>query len=165
MDTVIPVGTDWNEDFQEWLEPFLAVFKRSEQRCWAPLYLQGLIGPGARKSVEPMAERVCPGQTQQLHHFVATSPWSTAPLEQVLRKTADALVGGEDAVLIVDDTALPKQGKQSVGVKRQHCGALGKQAHCQVLVSLTLAQQEVPVPIALRLYLPKDWAQDEARRT
>ncbi|SMP82013.1 DDE superfamily endonuclease [Noviherbaspirillum suwonense] len=111
-----------------------------------------------------MAERVCPGQTQQLSHFVSTSPWPTAPLEQVLRKTSDALVGGQDAVLIVDDTALPKQGKHSVGVKRQHCGVLGKQANCQVLVSLTLAQQEVPVPIALRPYLPKDWAQDKARR-
>jgi SRSO17 transposase len=164
MDTVISVDADWNEDFQEWLKPFLAVFNRSEQRCWAPLYLQGLLGPGARKSVEPMAERVCPGQTQQLHHFVSTSPWSTAPLEQVLRKTADALVGDDDAVLIVDDTALPKQGKHSVGVKRQHCGVLGKQANCQVLVSLTLAQKEVPVPIALRLYLPKDWTQDKARR-
>jgi SRSO17 transposase len=82
----------------------------------------------------------------------------------VLSKTADALVGGKDAVLIVDDTALPKQGKHSVGVKRQHCGVLGKQANCQVLVSLTLAQKEVPVPNALRLYLPKDWAQDKARR-
>jgi SRSO17 transposase len=111
-----------------------------------------------------MAERVCPGQTQQLHHFVSTSAWSTAPLEQVLRKTADALVGGKDAALIVDDTALPKQGKHSVGVKRQHCGVLGKQANCQVLVSLTLARKEVPVPIALRLYLPEDWAQDDARR-
>jgi len=164
MDTVIPVETDWHADLQEWLQPFLAVFRRSEQRCWAPLYLQALLGPGARKSVEPMAERVCPGQTQQLHHFVSTSPWSTAPLEQVLRKTADALVGGKDAALIVDDTALPKQGKHSVGVKRQHCGVLGKQANCQVLVSLTLARKEVPVPIALRLYLPEDWTQDEARR-
>jgi hypothetical protein len=62
MDATIPVGTDWHEHFQEWLKPFLAVFRRSEQRCWAPLYLQGLLGPGARKSVEPMAERVCPGQ-------------------------------------------------------------------------------------------------------
>ena len=164
MNSVIPTGTDWPADLQEWLQPFLAAFKRSEQRCWAPLYLQGLLGPGARKSVEPMAERVCPGQTQQLHHFVSTSTWSTAPLEQVLRKTADALVGGKDAVLIVDDTALPKQGKHSVGVKRQHCGVLGKQANCQVLVSLTLARKEVPVPIALRLYLPEDWTQDEARR-
>jgi SRSO17 transposase len=164
MDPVIPVGTDWHKDFEQWLAPFLAVLKRSEQRCWAPLYLQGLLGPGSRKSVEPMAERVCPGQTQQLHHFVSTSPWPTDPLEQVLRKTADALVGGQDALLIVDDTALPKQGKHSVGVKRQHCGVLGKQANCQVLVSLTLARQEVPVPIALRLYLPEDWAQDPARR-
>ena len=134
---MIPAGTDWHSDFQEWLRPFLAVFKRSEQRCWAPVYLEGLTGPGARKSVEPMAERVCPGQTQQLHHFVSTSTWPTTPLEQVLRKTADALVGGKDAALIVDDTALPKQGKHSVGVKRQHCGVLGKQANCQVLVSLT----------------------------
>lgn len=164
MNTKMSAGTDWHEDFEEWLKPFLAVFRRSEQRCWAPLYLQGLLGPGARKSVEPMAERVCPGQTQQLHHFVSTSPWSTAPLEQVLRKAADVLVGGNDAALIVDDTALPKQGKHSVGVKRQHCGVLGKQANCQVLVSLTLARKEVPVPIALRLYLPEDWAQDAARR-
>lgn len=141
MDIIIPVGTDWREDLAQWLAPFLAVFKRSEQRFWAPFYLHGLLGPGARKSVEPMAERVCPGQTQQLHHFVSTSPWSTAPLEQVLHKTADSLVGGQDAVLIVDDTALPKQGKHSVGVKRQHCGVLGKQANCQVLVSLTLAHQ------------------------
>jgi len=164
MNTMISAEVDWHDDFQEWLQPFLAVFKRSEQRCWAPLYLQGLLGPGARKSVEPMAESVCPGQTQQLHHFVSTSPWATAPLEQVLRRAADALVGGKDAALIVDDTALPKQGKHSVGVKRQHCGVLGKQANCQVLVSLTLAHREVPVPIALRLYLLEDWAQDKARR-
>jgi len=156
---------DWQEDFGVWLGPFLAALGRSEQRHWAPLYLQGLLGPGARKSIEPMAQRVCPGQNEQLHHFVCTSPWACEPLEQVLRKTADALVGGEDAVLIVDDTALPKQGKHSVGVKRQHCGVLGKRANCQVLVSLTLACEEVPVPIALRLYLPEDWAQDEARRT
>lgn len=142
MNSVIPAGTDWHSDFQEWLRAFLAVFKRSEQRCWAPLYLEGLLGSGARKSVEPMAERVCHGQTQQLHHFVSTSTWPTAPLEQVLRETANALVG----------------------IKRQHCGVLGKQANCQVLVSLTFARTEVPVPIALQLYLPEDWAQDEARR-
>jgi hypothetical protein len=100
MNSVIPAGTDWPADLQEWLQPFLAVFRRFEQRCWAPLYLQGLLGPGARKSVEPMAERVCPGQTQQLHHFVSMSIWSTAPLKQVLRKTADALVGSKDAVLM-----------------------------------------------------------------
>ena len=142
---------DWHDDLRVWLEPFLAALGRAEQRHWAPLYVQGLLGPGARKSVEPMAERVCPGQTQQLHHFVCTSPWSTEPLEQVLRHRADALVGGDDAVLIVDDTALLKQGRHSVGVKHQYCGLLGKQANCQVLVSLTLARQEVPVAIGLRL--------------
>ena len=140
MNSVIPAGTDWHADLREWLQPFLAMFKRSEQRCWAPVYLQGLLGAGTRKSVEPVAERVCPGQTQQLHHFVSTLPWSSAPLEEVLRKTADALVGGKDAELIVDDTALLNQGKHSVDVKRQHCGVLGKQANCQVLVSLTLAR-------------------------
>ena len=133
----------WRDDLLAWLEPFLAALGRAEQRRWAPLYVQGLLGSGARKSVEPMAERVCPGQTQQLHHFVSTSPWSTEPLERVLRQKADALVGGDEAVLIVDDTALPKQGRHSVGVKRQHCGVLGKRANCQVLVSLTLAREEV----------------------
>jgi FOG: Transposase len=164
MNTEIPGEADWHDDFRAWLEPFLAAFRRSEQRYWAPLYLQGLLGPGHRKSVEPMAERVCPGQTQQLHHFVSASTWPTEPLEQVLRQTADALVGGDDAALIVDDVALPKQGRHSVGVKRQYCGVLGKQANCQVMVSLTLARREVPVPLTLRLYLPQDWAQDEERR-
>jgi hypothetical protein len=73
MNTEIRDGADWHDDFRAWLEPFLAAFRRSEQRYWAPLYLQGLLGPGHRKSVEPMAERVCPGQTQQLHHFVSAS--------------------------------------------------------------------------------------------
>jgi SRSO17 transposase len=164
MNTEIRDGADWHDDFRAWLEPFLAAFRRSEQRYWAPLYLQGLLGPGHRKSVEPMAERVCPGQTQQLHHFVSASTWATEPLEQVLRQAADALVGGDDAALIVDDVALPKQGRHSVGVKRQYCGVLGKQANCQVMVSLTLARREVPVPMTLRLYLPEDWAQDQQRR-
>jgi len=155
---------DWREDFRAWLEPFLEAFRRAEQRHWAPLYLEGLLGPGERKSVEPMAERVCPGETQQLHHFVSTSPWATAPLEAVLLATADHLVGGPEAVLIIDDTALPKQGTHSVGVVRQYCGALGKRANCQVLVSLTLARGEVPVPLALRLYLPEQWALDPERR-
>ena len=154
---------NWREDFRAWLAPFLEAFQRAEQRQWAPLYLDGLLGPGERKSVEPLAERVCPGETQQLHHFVSTSPWATAPLEAVLLKTADRLVGGPEAVLIIDDTALPKQGRHSVGVARQYCGALGKRANCQVLVSLTLATGEVPVPLALRLYLPEEWARDPER--
>jgi SRSO17 transposase len=127
------------------------------------VYLEGLLGPGERKSVAPLAARVAPGEVEQLHHFVATSPWATAPLEQVLAQTAERLVGGPRAVLIIDDTALPKQGRHSVGVARQYCGALGKTANCQTLVSLTLARGEVPVPLALRLYLPQEWTDNRAR--
>ena len=73
-------GPDWQTEFETWLTPFLDRLRRKEQRRWAPVYLQGLIGPGERKSVEPMAARVAPGEVQQLHHFVAASPWATAPL-------------------------------------------------------------------------------------
>src|SRR5687768_17392134 len=120
----------WENELERWLGPFLARLRRQAQRRWAPVYLRGLILPGARKSVEPMAARVAPGDVQQLHHFVSTSPWPTAPLEDELVKAADRLVGGPDAVLVVDDTALVKQGRRSVGVKRQYCGRLGKKANC-----------------------------------
>src|SRR3954470_7326718 len=116
----------WEDGLERWLGPFLARLRREEQRRWAPFYLKGLILPGERKSGEPMAARVAPGDTQQLHHFVSTSPWATAPLEDELVKAADRLVGRPDAVLMVNDTALVKQGWRSVGVKRQYCGQLGK---------------------------------------
>ena len=140
----------WEVELGRWLEPFLALLRRRAQRHWAPFYLKGLILPGERKSVEPMAARVAPGDLQQLHHFVSTSPWASASLEEELVKAADRLVGGPDAVLVVDDTALVKQGRHSVGVKRQYCGQLGKKANCQSLVSLTLARAEVPVGVGLR---------------
>ena len=154
----------WEDELQHWLEPFVARLGRKEQRRWAPFYLKGLILPGERKSVEPMAARVAPGDLQQLHHFVSTSPWATAPLEDELVHAADRLVGGPEAVLVIDDTALVKQGRHSVGVKRQYCGQLGKKANCQSLVSLTLARAEVPVGVGLRLFLPEDWGADAARR-
>jgi SRSO17 transposase len=154
----------WEDELERWLEPFLARLRRKAQRYWAPFYLQGLILPGERKSVAPMAARVAPGDTQQLHHFVSTSPWATAPLEEELVEAANRLVGGPDAVLVVDDTALVKQGRHSVGVKRQYCGQLGKKANCQSLVSLTLARSEVPVGVGLRLVLPEDWCGDAGRR-
>ncbi len=125
----------WAGELERWLAPFLAALSRPEQRRWAPVYLEGLLLPGERKSVEPMAARVAPGEVQQLHHFVAASPWAAAPLEAELVRAADRLVGGPDAVLVVDDTALVKQGAHSVGVQRQYCGELGKKANCQALVS------------------------------
>jgi SRSO17 transposase len=156
--------TQWEAEFERWVQPFLAEFGHAGQRRWAPVYLRGLIAPGERKSVEPMARRQCPGDKEQLHHFVATSTWDTCDHERVLLDKADALVGGRSAHLIVDDTALVKKGMHSVGVAHQYCGQLGKNANCQALVSLTLARDEMPVAVALRLYLPKPWAEDAARR-
>ncbi len=111
-----------------------------------------------------MAGRVAPDDVAQLHHFVAASPWDCGPIEDVLAAKANALVGGKEAHLIIDDTALPKKGDLSVGVAHQYCGALGKQANCQVLVSTTLARDEIPIAVGLRLFLPEAWAADEVRR-
>ena len=111
-----------------------------------------------------MAERLAPGDYDQLHHFVAAGVWKEAPLETELLIQADKLVGGSDAVLVIDDTSMPKKGgKHSVGVAAQYASALGKTANCQTLVSLTLARGEVPVTVALRLFLPESWTSDRAR--
>src|SRR3954467_5183665 len=154
----------WEDELEGWLEPFLGRLRRQAQRRWAPFYLKGLILPGERKCVEPMAARVAPADTQQRPPFVSPAPWATAPVEEELVRAADRLVGGPEAVLVVDDTALVKQGRHSVGVKRQYCGQLGKKANCQSLVALTLARAEVPVGVGLRLFLPEDWCADAARR-
>src|SRR3954465_1941417 len=136
---------------------------RVTRRRWAPLYLHGLIGPDGRKSLQPLAARLGLGGHDQLQHFTARPAGADEPLRRVLAGKADALVGGPEAVLVVDDTALPKKGRHSVGVARQYCGASGKRANCQVLVSLTLARGEVPLPLGLRLFLPDGWAADPGR--
>ena len=151
------------DDLDRWLTPFLAVMGRSTRRRWGPLYVRGLLGPDGPKSVQPIAERLGLPSHDQLHHFISSPSWDDAPLWRVLAERADALVGGDDAVLVVDDTAIPKKGTHSVGVAPQYCGELGKQANCQSLVSLTLARGEVPVPIGLRLFLPKSWTDEPAR--
>ena len=156
-------GKGWLSELKAWSEPFLEALEHPARRHWAPYYLRGLLLPGERKSVQPMSMRLGLAAHDQLHNFVASPSWDGAPLEAVLAAKADALVGGADAVLVVDDTALPKKGSASVGVAHQYAGALGKNANCQTLVSLTLARHEVPVPVALRLFLPRDWVADPAR--
>ena len=153
----------WEQALSEWLRPFLEALGHKARQRWAPVYVRGLLGPGERKSVQPMAARVAPADCDQLHHFISSPAWQTAPLAAVLAREADRLVGGPEAVLIIDDTALPKKGEHSVGVARQYAGVLGKTANCQALVSLTLARGEVPAPVALRLYLPKTWCRDRRR--
>lgn len=147
-----------------WFAPFSVALGNKVRRKWAPIYLRGLTTPGERKSVTPIADRVAAGDAAQLHHFVAASQWETEPLEEVLLVKAAGLVGGSGSHIIIDDTALPKKGTESVGVAHQYCGALGKQANCQSMVSVTWAREEIPIPVALRLYLPKEWAESKERR-
>ncbi len=151
------------DDLDRWLTPFLDVMGRSTRRRWGPLYVRGLLGPDGPKSVQPIAARLGLRGHDQLHHFVTSAAWDDAPLWRVLAEQADRLLGGPDAVLVIDDTGMPKKGTVSVGVAPQYCGELGKQANCQSLVSLTLARHEVLVPISLRLFVPKVWTDDHAR--
>lgn len=153
----------WEDELGRWLKPFLDRLGHKARRRMCPVYVSGLIGPGDRKSVQPMAARLAPGGYDQLHHFIADGVWDAAPLETELLIQADRLVGGEDAVLVIDDTAMPKKGDRSVGVAPQYASALGKTANCQTLVSLTLARGEVPVMVALRLFVPESWTSDPVR--
>ena len=158
-----PTEQDWQAALAHWLAPFLDHLGHKARRRMCPIYVAGLIGPGERKSIEPIAARLAPTDYDQLHHFVCDGMWDPAPLEAELLAKADGLVGGPQAVLVIDDTALVKKGTLSVGVAHQYAGALGKNANCQVLVSLTLARNEVPVPIALRLFLPESWTNHPER--
>jgi SRSO17 transposase len=133
-------------------------------------YCTGLLLPGERKSVEPMAAKTAPARTaaqhQSLLHFVGVAPWSD---EKVLAKVRELVLPAIEKqepieAWIIDDTAFPKQGTHSVGVHHQYCGQLGKQANCQVGVSLSIANHSASLPVAYRLYLPKDWAEDGPRR-
>ncbi len=130
-------------------------------------YCRGLILPGQRKSVEPMAARVCPEQVsaahQSLHHLVAKAAWSDEALLAAVRAQVLPALGPLTA-WIIDDTSFPKKGRHSVGVARQYCGQLGKQDNCQVAVSLSVANEQASLPVAYRLYLPQAWADDPVRR-
>src|SRR5271166_2410549 len=154
---------DWRAELGQFLKPFLDRLGHKARREMCPLYVSGLIGPGDRKSIAPMAKRLALGECDQLHHFIAAGVWDATPVETELLVQADRLVGGSDAVLVIDDTAIPKKGTHSVGVAPQYASALGKTSNCQTLVSLTLARGEVPVMLALRLFLPESWTSKRAR--
>ena len=133
-------------------------------------YCMGLLMPGERKSVEPIASVVAPwrvsAEHQSLLHFVGQSAWSD---EAMLAKVRELVVPametqGRIEAWIVDDTGFVKKGVHSVGVARQYCGRLGKTDNCQVAVTLSIANHEASLPVAYRLYLPEEWANDPARR-
>jgi len=133
-------------------------------------YCVVLMGPSERKSVEPIAAVTAPDRTsaqhQSLLHFVGQSEWSDA---KVLAKVRELVLPaierhGPIEAWIIDDTGFPKQGKHSVGVASQYCGQLGREGNCQVAVSLSVANRHASLPVAYRLYLPRQWAEDRARR-
>ena len=132
-------------------------------------YCTGLLLPGDRKSVEPMAARLAPDDVrhmhQSLHHLVADAPWDDeAMLAQVRQQVLAAMQQHSPVVAwIIDDTGFPKQGTHSVGVARQYCGQVGKSDNCQAAVSLSVSTWNSSLPIAWRLYLPESWCQDAKR--
>ena len=149
-------------DLQKFIGPLVAELGRSERRQSAALYVQGLLMPGQRKSIEPMAERLRV-DSQKLQQFIADSPWPERPVWQAIRREVIPVVEPLQA-WVVDETGWLKQGSDSVGVSHQYCGAVGKQAQCQVAVELVVSDGEVAAPVGGRLYLPENWVKDWPRR-
>src|SRR5690349_21456723 len=162
-------GMQWNakqwrrstQRFKAFMVPLVASLGRSEQRAAATSYVQGLLMPGQRKSIEPMAARLGV-PSQRLQQFVADSPWDENDLWGVIRRRVLPHLEPIEA-WIVDETGWLKQGRHSVGVARQYCGAVGKRANCQVSVELVVSDGEVAAPVGGRLYLPQSWLDDPAR--
>ena len=163
-------GGDSETRFAEYVGGLGSVIGHVERMRPLRDYCTGLMLPGERKSVEPMAARTAPARTaaqhQSLLHFVANAAWSD---EDVLAKVREMVLpaiekSGPVEAWIIDDTSFPKQGKHSVGVHHQYCGQLGKQANCQVAVSLSVANHAASLPVGYRLYLPEAWTKDRARR-
>lgn len=163
-------GEESEARFEAYLSALMGVVGHADRAGPMRAYCQGLLLPAARKSVEPMAAVTAPSraaaQHQSMLHFVGNSPWSA---EALLREVGALVLpsierSGPIEAWIIDDTGFPKKGVHSVGVARQYCGQLGKQDNCQVAVSLSIANRQASLPVAWRLYLPKDWAADPARR-
>ena len=164
------MGSGLETRFERYAETMIQALGHADRAVPARWYLRGLMLPGSRKSVEPMAARVHPQDVrsahQSMHHLVADSDWSDgALLAAVAREVVPVLTaaGQEPCYWIIDDTGHRKYGRHSVGVARQYCGQLGKQDNCQVAVSLSLATAAASLPLSYRLYLPEEWTGDKAR--
>lgn len=164
------MGSGVESRFERYAGKMVEALGHADRATPARWYLRGLMLPGSRKSVEPMAARVHPQDVesahQSMHHLVADSDWSdTALLAAVAHEVVPVLScqGQAPCFWIIDDTSYRKWGKHSVGVARQYCGHLGKTENCQVAVSLTLATEEGSLPLNYRLYLPQEWTRDKKR--
>lgn len=164
------MGSGVESRFERYADVMVQALGHADRRTPARWYLRALMLPGQRKSVEPMAARVHPQDVesahQSMHHLVADSEWSdVALLSAVAGEVVPVLSEGGKArcFWIIDDTGFRKYGTHSVGVARQYCGQLGKTENCQVAVSLSLATAEASLPLAYRLYLPREWTEDRKR--
>ena len=143
------------------MDAFSACFSRAPQRAAATQYLEGLFNDSERKSMQAMHGRLSdPVSYEALQHFITDSPWEAERVWTQLR----AAVPVRACILALDDTGFPKQGRHSVGVQRQYCGALGKIGNCQVAVSSALLADGGPWPLTFELYLPQSWMTDPDRR-
>ena len=143
------------------LEPVIGELGRIERRTAAMRYVHGLLMPGQRKSIEPMAQRLGV-DAQSLQQFVSASPWDDRAIWKAIRREVIPQLEPIEA-WVVDETGWVKQGQHSVGVSHQYCGAVGKQANCQVSVEVVVSDGEVAAPVAGRLYLPERWTEDADR--
>src|ERR671933_1135757 len=156
--------------FSAYVEGLIGVIGHADRARPLHDYCVGLLMPGERKSVEPLAAVTAPArvaaQHQSLLHFVANAPWSDEDLLAQIRTAVLPAIErhGPIEAWIIDDTGFPKKGRHSVGVARQYCGQLGKQESCQVAVTLSVANARASLPIAFDLYLPEAWAEDPPRR-
>src|SRR5215468_6676341 len=161
----LPRSSDGKARFLAYVERLTTVIGHADRAKPLRDYCLGLMMPCERKSVEPMAAITAPERTaaqhQSLLHFIGEGRWSD---EKVLAKVRELVRHGPIEAWIIDDTSFPKKGQHSVGVARQYCGELGKQDNCQVAVTLSIANQVASLPVAYRLYLPKEWASDRKRR-
>ncbi|VTR93328.1 transposase : Transposase IS4 family protein OS=Methylobacterium oryzae CBMB20 GN=MOC_1p0068 PE=4 SV=1: DDE_5 [Gemmata massiliana] len=158
------------ERLREYAALFAPDFPQAKPARWAGVYLHGLLTDGDRKSIEPLSHRVplpagltSTDPEQALQQFVSQSPWDHEAVLRRYRAQVGATFAHPDAVFVIDDTTFPKQGRHSVGVQRQYCGALGKKANCQAAVSIHYAAPMGHYPLALRLFLPESWVADAGR--
>jgi SRSO17 transposase len=128
--------------------------RRAEQRVNGELYLRGLLTDGARKSMQPMAQRLGVDH-QRLQQFVSSSTWDYTVVRANLARWALGAVGPD--AYVIDDVGFPKDGDASPGVARQYCGALGKTGNCQVGVSVHLVTDTASAAVDWRLFLPESW--------
>src|SRR3954471_5767410 len=168
MNTTTRIPQAPSEPFPElakFLEPFHVHFARPEGRHALERYLTGLLTEHPNKNCDTLAQ-VVPGTSEQsLQGLLTAMSWDEDDLNRQRVQTLLALPTEGDAALVFDDTGFAKQGKASVGVARQYSGTLGKTGNCQVTVNCHYAERTIAWPVATRLYLGKEWASDEARRT